>query len=325
MAKPLRIVSLLASATEILYGLGLADQTVAVSHECDFPPACREKPSVTVSHINSEAAEATIDAQVREKLDANESLYAVDEEALAELRPDLIVTQDQCDVCAVSLADVRHLVASSPDLSKTRILTLNPNSLQEVFEDIARIGVATETENAAESWLTSLRSRVDQVRDRNQSLLPSERPRVLCVEWIDPLMVAGNWTPELLDWAGGKSGLATAGQHSRYHDWSEIQQFDPEVMIIAPCGFGLRRALEDGRTLTTRPGWENIAAVASDRVYVLDGNAYLNRSGPRLVDTLEILASLVQPQLFHGDSSASAIRKTSHFSNEKVARVNLKP
>ena len=309
MSRPIdsapRIVSLLASGTEILYGLGLADQTVAVSHECDYPPACRDKPQVTLSAIDSAASSLQIDNQVRGKLEASASLYTVDEGKLLALKPDMIVTQDQCDVCAVSLDQVRQLVTSADALAGTSIVALNPQSLTDVFADIRRLAKLTNTEQAGEDWLSELQARVAAVRSKTERLLTTERPRVICIEWIEPLMVAGNWTPELLSWAGGVAGLATEGEHSQYHDWSEILNFDPEVIIVAPCGFDLRRSQIEAEALKQLPGWHHTAAQRQDRVFVMDGNAYLNRSGPRLVETLEILASVIHPQLFPAASSSS--------------------
>jgi len=302
MSRPMdsapRIVSLLASATEILYGLGLADQTVAVSHECDYPPACRDKPQVTLSKIDSAVSSLHIDNQVQARVATRESLYAVDESKLIALQPDMIVTQDQCDVCAVSLDQVRQLVASADALSETSIVALNPQSLADVFADIRRLAKLTNTEQAAEDWLGDLQARVTTIRAKTDPLAATERPRVICIEWIEPLMIAGNWTPELLSWAGGVAGLATEGEHSQYHDWSEVLDFDPEVIIVAPCGFDLRRSQSEAEALKQLRNWHNITAQRQDRVFVLDGNAYLNRSGPRLVETLEILASVIQPQFF---------------------------
>ena len=293
-----RIVSLLSSATEMLFALELGDRVVGISHECDFPAAVQSLPRVTRSRIDARQTSAAIDAQVRTQSAAGEALYTIDTDLLRALRPELIVTQSQCDVCAVKLQDVLDLVRSEPMLRDTRVIALNPASLDDVFADIQQLGAATGRADAAAALVASLRRRVAAVRDKTAALAPAERPRVACVEWIEPLMLAGNWTPQLIDWAGGRCELVRGGRHSEYHAWPTLVAFDPEVIVIAPCGFDLARTMCEARSLPLRPGWAELSAVRTGRVFALDGNAYLNRSGPRLVETLEILAHLLQPPLF---------------------------
>lgn len=303
--KSLRIVSLISSATEMLYALGLGDSVVAVSHECDWPPEIAGKPRATTSAIDASRPSGEIDVQVRSKLAAGEPLYGIDGALIASLRPDLIVTQAQCDVCAVRLDDVRAMIATQPELHATQLVSLQPNRLGDIFEDILRLGCATGRTVPAEGFIAQLNARVELVRQRVAGELQSQsRRRVAIIEWTEPLMLAANWTPELVAIAGGDCPLAIAGEHSVYHTWSAVAAFDPEVIVVAPCGFDLPRSLLEAQALTRLPGWLDTAAARARRVFALDGNAYLNRSGPRIVDTLEILA-----ELFWGSSVPDAAQR----------------
>jgi iron complex transport system substrate-binding protein len=286
-----RIASLVSSGTEILYALGLAPNVVAVSHECDWPPECRELPRVTKSNVDTAGASAAIDQQVRELMASGAPLYEIDSTALAELQPDLIVTQAQCDVCAVRYADVLATVEREPRLCDSRVLGLNPQSLAEVLDDILRVGEAAGIRDKAEAVVRQLKMRIDDVWTRAESIPALKCPRVAMIEWTDPLMLAGNWVPELVELAGGRCELTLRGQHSRYHTWDELLRFDPEVIVVCPCGFDLRRAEEEVELLSLGQGWAELAAVGAGRVYPLDGNAYFNRPGPRLVESLEWLAA----------------------------------
>ena len=294
----MRIVSLLSSGTEILFALGLGELVLAVSHECDFPPAARELPRATRSWIDSSLPSGQIDDQVKLRLAAGQPLYDLDAELICRLAPDLVVTQAQCDVCAVRHADVVDLVRARPELRSAGVVALNPQSLDDVLADIGRIGRAAEAASAAEALIESLRRRIDCIASRTAKLPEAARPRVVCIEWVEPLMAAGNWTPGLIDLAGGRSGLAVPGRHSGYISPDELSEFDPEVLLIAPCGFDLARSRQEAARLAQLPGFGELSAVKTGRAFVLDGNAYLNRSGPRLVESLEILAHLIQPQLF---------------------------
>ena len=288
-----RIVSLLPAATEMICGIGLREQLVAVSHECNWPPGLDGLPRVTRSRINSSADSAAIDAQVKHLVASGEAMYEVDADLLAALWPDLIVTQAQCDVCAVSLASVEGVVASRAELSEARVLALNPRSLAEVLQDIERIGAAAGAREEAREYADSLRARVEAVRAAARREPRPRRPRVVVIEWVDPLMAAGNWTPELVEIAGGDYGLATAGRHSPYVAWDEIIAFAPETLIVAPCGFGLARSVREAERLTHLPGWKQLPAVVLNNASVIDGDAYLNRPGPRLVESLELLHALI--------------------------------
>lgn len=290
-----RIVSLLPAATEMICGIGLREQLVGVSHECNWPHGLEALPRLTRSRIDSSADSAAIDEQVKRLAASGEPLYEVDADLLAALRPTLIVTQAQCDVCAVSLASVEGIVATRPELRETQVLALNPQSLAAVLDDIERIGVAAGAASAAREYADGLRERVRRVVEMaaaDQSSQP-RRPRVAVIEWIEPLMAAGNWTPELVELAGGDYGLAQAGRHSPYVEWWQIVEFAPEVLVIAPCGFDLERSRREAACLKRLPGWSELPAVAQGRATVIDGDAYLNRPGPRLVDSLELLHRLV--------------------------------
>ncbi len=243
-----RIASLLASGTEILYGLDLGDRVVAVSHECDYPSSVAGKPRVTVSHVAAPTSGA-IDTQVREMLAAGHALYGIDAATLAALAPDLIVTQAQCDVCAVKYEDVLALVRDEPALRDTRVVALNPMTLADIFADIMRLGEATGAVRAAQKYLATLQNRVTAIREKTARLSPGDRPRVAAIEWIEPLMLAGNWMPELLELAGGVQPLKEHGHHSTYNDWQSVVDFDPQVVLVMPCGFDLARALVESDAL----------------------------------------------------------------------------
>lgn len=299
MQKPLlRIASLISSATEILYGLGLGDSVVGVSHECDYPPQAAAKPRLTHSNVNSEQASGDIDDQVKDLFTAGAALYEFDRDALSELRPDVIVTQAQCDVCAVRYTDVIEFVRNEPALSNTRVIALNPTSLADVLNDVTRLGQALNVVDRAQEYVDTLQTRVDAVRETTEKLSADQRPRVVCIEWITPLMLAANWTPELIEWAGGRCPLTKAGEHSGYTDWQSVVDVDPEVIIVSPCGFDLPRTIDEAAPIFEWPRFSELSASRTGNVYAVDGNAYLNRSGPRLVDSLEILAHLFHPGAF---------------------------
>jgi iron complex transport system substrate-binding protein len=298
MHAPRRIASLISSGTEILFGLGLGERVVAVSHECDFPAEAHARPKATHSLVDSSRASRAIDDQVRELAHGGAALYGIDEPLLVGLAPELIVTQAQCDVCAVRYDDVLSLVRRHPELSATRVLALNPRSLAEVLSDVLRVGEAAGASEAARDYAAALSRRIEAVRAAAHTLPPAARPRVVCIEWLDPLMLAANWTPELVEIVGGQSGLAKAGGHSVYNDWQAVLDYDPEVLLVLPCGFDLSRTLAESAVLPSWQGWSSLSAVQRGRVYALDGNAYFNRSGPRLVESLEILAHLLHPELF---------------------------
>lgn len=293
----MRIVSLLSSATEMLFAVGAGPDVVAVSHECDHPPEVARLPRASRTWVDPQQPSELIDHEVRRRLKAGLPLYALDERLICRLAPDLIVTQSQCDVCAIRLSDVQTLVAQEAALSRCRVLTLAPATLGDVLEDLVAVGTAAGRGEAARALARTLAERVMRVRDQAaQAADRNGRPRVVCLEWTAPLMTAGNWTAEILELAGGTACLAEAGQKSGYVTWDEVRECDPEVLLIAPCGFDLGRSIREAQALTALRGFANLAAVRRGRVWVLDGNAYLNRSGPRLVDSLELVAALLHPE-----------------------------
>ena len=298
MKTPQRIVSLISSATEILYLLGLDERVVGVSHECDYPGQAAGKPRLTRSLVEATATSRAIDEQVRSFAANQTALYSIDVERLAELAPELIITQAQCDVCAVRYEDVVSAVRATPALAGAEILALDPRSLADVLDDITRIGQATGADRAAASARASLEARARTIRTRSASWPREERCRVACLEWIDPPMLAANWMPNMIRWAGGEPGNTRAGEHSSYANWEQIVADDPQVIVVMPCGFDLQRAIVESQVLASKPGWETLSAVRDRRVFAVDGNAYFNRSGPRLVDSLEILAHLFHPRAF---------------------------
>jgi len=291
-----RIVSLLAAGTEILYALGLGDRVVGVSHECDFPEQVRAKPRVTKTLVIAAAPSATIDVQVRNASAAGEPLYRIDVDKLQELRPELIVTQAQCDVCAVDVNDVMRLVEGDAELRDAKVVALNPTTLEGIFQDILVVARQAGVPAEGRQLVDHLRTRVESIR--SQSSRADDRPRVVTLEWIDPPMVAANWMPELVAIAGGRCDLTTPGAKSAYTRWEDVRAFDPEVVVVMPCGFDLPRAVSESRILTRYPGWHDLTAVRDRRVFAVDGNAYFNRSGPRIVDSLEILARLIHREIF---------------------------
>lgn len=289
----MRIVSLLPSATEIICQLGLESELVGVTHECDFPPVVRQLPKVTRTLIPAAATSREIDSLVRERLKTERALYTLDLPLLQELRPDLIVTQTLCDVCAVAEAEVAAAACSLPD--SPRVINLEPTSLDNVFDCLRLVGGAAHCVDRAEFEISKLRDRVARVAARSQTL--SHRPGVVVLEWIDPPFSSGHWSPELVRLAGGEEVVGMAGERSHTIDWQQIVAAAPEVMFIACCGFDVERTRADLPILFSYPGWSDLPCVQSGRVYLVDGSAYFSRPGPRLIDSLEILAHALHPDV----------------------------
>ncbi len=289
----MRIVSLLPSATEIVCALGLGDQLVGVTHECDYPPWVRRLPKVTRTLIPAGASSRRIDELVRERLRTQRALYTLEEAALAALRPELLVTQALCDVCAVAEAEVQAAACALP--GRPRVVNLEPQRLEDVFGCIRQVAVAAGVPERAGPVVDALRQRVDALAARARTI--SRRPRVVLLEWIDPPFCCGHWSPELVRLAGGQECLGVEGQPSRTLRWEEVLAARPEVLVIACCGFDVSRTLRDLPILTNYPGYAELPAVQAGRVYVIDGHAYFSRPGPRLVDSLEILAHLLHPEV----------------------------
>ena len=286
----MRICTLLPSATETAFALGLGDSVVAVSHECDFPAAARQKPVVVRGSIDSDnSTSREIDDLVRQRLSGDEGLYSLDLELLRRINPDLIITQGLCDVCAVGHDDV--MAAAGSLRPPARVLSLSPGSLGEVLSDIARVGNATGTPERAEALVDTLRERVERVAGS----VPRDRPRpkVACLEWLDPLYAAGHWVPEMVELAGGMDVLAAKHEPSARVSMETLVDAGPEVVVLMPCGFDESRTLKEWEPLRDLPEWQGIPAVANGRVFAVDGSKYFNRPGPRLVDGLEILAACI--------------------------------
>ncbi len=286
-----RIVSLLPSCTEIVCTLGCAGQLVGRSHECDFPPEIQSLPVCTSARLDPTASGAEIDRQVKSLLERALSIYEVDAARIKQLRPDLILTQDQCEVCSVSVADVRKALPNAPE-----ILSVSPRRLADVWKDIQTIADAAGVGEEGRARLLQLKHRVVDVIQK--TCMIQKRPSVACVEWLDPLMVAGNWVPEMVDLAGGRDLIGTAGAHSAWMEWEKLARSDPDAIVLMPCGFDLERTRRESGSLTNRRGWRDLRAVKSKNAFVTDGNHYFNRPGPRVVESIEILAEMLHPKLF---------------------------
>ena len=292
--SPPRIVSLIASSTEIVCALGFERHLVGRSHECDFPASVRSLPVCTEPKF-ADGMSYQIDERIKAILQEGLSVYRVDAERLEALQPDLIVTQTQCDVCAVGLAEVEDAVCQWVG-SSPRIVSLHPNGLEDIFSDIRQVAVAFGVGARGEALVEELRTKMKAVADRAASI--EGRPTVACIDWIDPLMAAGNWMPDLVEMAGGHDLFGKTGEHAPRLDFDDLVAADPDVVVLTPCGFDVAPTLREVSPLTTRPKWSTLRAVAEGRVYVADGNQFFNRPGPRVVETLEIAAEMLHPEVF---------------------------
>ncbi len=294
----MRIVSLLPGATEIVCAVGLGDSLVGRSHECDFPPGVERLPALCAPKVDIHGASGDIDRDVRRLVADGLSVYRVDAERLRALAPDVIVTQTQCGVCAVSEADVAAATCDWTG-SAVRILSLAPARLEDVLADIERVGAALGAAARGAAVVAALRERLAALAARTRDLpRPDSPPGVACIEWLDPLMAAGNWVPELVALAGGRSLFGAVGEHSPWLEWDAVRAADPDVIVAMPCGFDLARTRGGMAALERLPGWETLRAVRAGRVAVVDGHQYFNRPGPRLVESAEILAEILHPGAF---------------------------
>jgi len=305
MAETRRIVSFLPSATEMACALGLSDQLLGVTHECDYPPHMRDKPIVVRNVLPIESmSQAEIDFAVTQRLRNGQSLYRVDETLMQDIAPDLILTQDLCQVCAPSGNEVTELLKLLP--SKPQILWLTPKSLEQIFDNLRDLGAATGRSEIAETLIAEGRARLGKIDAATHALV--SRPRVFCMEWMDPVYCCGHWVPEMVRIAGGFDKLGRKGADSVRIKWEDVLQWKPEVLIVMPCGFGLEKAVEETRQLTSYPGWDDLPAVRDGRVYAVDANSYFARPGPRVVEGTELLAHLLHPELFEWRGPAGAFR-----------------
>jgi len=301
---PLRIASFLPAATEMVYALGAERTLIAVTQGCDHPPEARTKPIVVRPNLGPSLDPASIDQSVREKLQGGESLYTLDEDLLRELHPDLILAQDLCQVCAPSGKDAAAWVASLDPVPD--VFPFSPRSFEDVLLGVVALGERLGRKDLASGLVAQARTRIERVR---MVVAPHPPQEVFFMEWVDPVFCAGHWIGEMVAWAGGRDPFARPAEDSRRVPWEEVLHRAPEVLVIAPCGFGVEQARVQARALSTRPGWGNLPAVKQKKVFLADGNAYFTRPSLRLVEGLELLAHLFQPQAFPWEGSPGAFSR----------------
>ena len=293
----MKICSLLPGATEVIAALGLADDLVGISHECDYPPAITHKPVMVRATIDGDrSSSAEIDHQVKTAVTAGRQLYELDEGLFARAQPDLVVTQDLCHVCAVTPSQLHRAIGALPH--RPQLLSLNPLTLDDILMDVERIGAAIKRPAEAQALIVALRSRLDFIRAQVASA--NARPTVACLEWLSPLYAAGHWVPQMVEWAGGVDRLGSAGAPSRQVTWEQLLAAEPDVLVLMPCGFSINRTLRELNQLTVHPGWRDLPAVRNGRVFAVDASSFFSRPGPRLVDGVAILAALFHPSGFGG-------------------------
>lgn len=303
-----RVVSLIASATEIVSALGFESSLVGRSHECDFPKSVKLLPVCTKPKFDTEGSSSDIDGRVKKLAEEASaqitaesnpkialSVYDVFGDILGKLKPDVIVTQSHCDACAVSLRDVERAVSEFVS-SHPKIVSLEPNALCDIWRGIEQVAEALNASERGRKLVASLKNRVSTISNRVKNLA---KPAVAYLEWIDPLMAGGNWMPELVELAGGKNLFGEVGKHSPWMDWEELVEQNPDVIVIAPCGFDIKRSRKDIPVLIQKSEWKNLKAVRENQVFIADGNQFFNRPGPRVVESLEILAEILHPETFH--------------------------
>ena len=291
-----RIISLLPAATEIICALGLENCLVGRSHECDYPASIQKLPICSDAKFIAGSDSAQIDAQVKEILSDAVSIYKIDQELIKSLKPTHIITQAQCEVCAVSEKEVEEALSNFFS-QETSLISLQPNTLWDILKEIKEVAKTLGVEEKGNELVEDLEERIDLVKHKLKFF--PDKPKVVIIEWLSPIMVAGNWIPELVEIAGGQSLLAENGKHSPLVDWQQIYDANPDVLIIAPCGFSIARTLQEIDLILNLPGLRDLTAVKNNRVYIADGNAYFNRSGPRIVDTIEMLAEMITPKYFN--------------------------
>ncbi len=307
----MRICSLLPSSTEILFALGLEDDVLGVTHECDYPPEARNKRVVVRSRLPQTASSAEIDRLVREFTDRGESIYRVDAEALREIDPDLIITQDLCHVCAASPEDLAAALTVLPQSPK--VLSLNPHSLADVWNDICAVGAATGRQVEAQTLVKELKEKVSSVQRAVEPFLrDGARPRIACLEWLNPPYCGGHWVPEMVALAGGNDVLGRAGEPSFRVESQQVIDAKPDVIVIMPCGFNLEQTMEEISRTTFPPAWQHLPAVKQGRIFATDANSYFSRPGPRLADGLAILARAFHPQVDYTNVPSGAMQLAAH-------------
>ena len=291
----MRILSLISSSTEIIYSLGLGSKIIGRSHECDYPPHIRILPFCTEPRFDINGNSLQIDNNIKSLLQDALSVFLIDEKKLNELKPDIIITQSQCEVCAVSLNDlekaVENIIGESP-----KIVSTEPHSLDDVWKDILKIGIALNVEKKAHSLIQKLKLRIQKLKSLTKGL---NTPSVVCIEWIEPLMAAGNWVPELVKLANGINLIGSRGEHSPWIDIKKVVDQNPDKIIIMPCGYNIEKTESEMSSLTIDKEWNSLRAVQNNQVYITDGNQYFNRPGPRLIDSLEILVEIIHNQKYN--------------------------
>src|SRR5215471_3593646 len=301
----LRIVSFLPSATEMVCALGLSDELVGVTHECDYPSEVLTKTRIISSILPLEKmTEGEIDRAVAERLHNGQSLYAVDENLLRNLQPDIIITQDLCQVCAPSGNELSQALKVLP--KQPKILWMTPQSISGIEANIRDLGEATGRMEEAEELIAAGQRKLTEIATRAEDL--GHRPRVFCMEWLDPVYCGGHWVPEMVRIAGGFDALGREGGDSARVSWDDVRKWDPEVLVVMPCGFHLQRVVEESGKLREYPGWDDLSAVRNKRVFAVDANAYFARPGPRVIDGTELLAHLIHPDEFAWSGPSSAYR-----------------
>ena len=291
-----RVLSLLSSTTEIIYALGCGDRLVGRSHECDYPAEVSELPICTIPKFNVDGTSREVDDEVKSLVQSALSIYYINEKLLKELKPDIIFTQSQCEVCAVSVSDVENALKNITGLS-SRIISVEPNSVEDIFNDILTIAQILNVRNKGKELVELIKAKIDSTE---KIVYQKSSPSVAAIEWIDPLMAAGNWVPQLIRVAGGKNLFGEASKHSPWMKYNDLVEQDPEIIIVMPCGYDIKKSLIEIKTLESKKGWGSLKAVRNRNVYITDGNQFFNRPGPRIIESLEILLEII-----HSDFSES--------------------
>ena len=291
-----RVLSLLSSTTEIIYALGCGDRLVGRSHECDYPEEVSELPICTIPKFNVDGTSREVDDEVKSLVQSALSIYYINEKLLKELKPDIIFTQSQCEVCAVSVSDVENALKNITGLS-SRVISVEPNSVDDIVNDILTIAEILNVRKKGKELVESIKAKIDNTE---KIVYQKSSPSVAAIEWIDPLMAAGNWVPQLIKVAGGKNLFGEAGKHSPWMKYNDLVEQDPEIIIVMPCGYDIKKSLIEIKTLESKKGWGSLKAVRNRNVYITDGNQFFNRPGPRIIESLEILLEII-----HSDFSES--------------------
>ena len=286
-----RVLSLLSSTTEIIYALGCGDRLVGRSHECDYPEEVSELPICTIPKFNVDGTSREVDDEVKSLVQSALSIYYINEKLLKELKPDIIFTQSQCEVCAVSVSDVENALKNITGLF-SRIISVEPNSIEDIFNDILTIAEILNVRKKGKELVELIKAKIDSTE---KIVYQKSSPSVAAIEWIDPLMAAGNWVPQLIKVAGGKNLFGEAGKHSPWMKYNDLVEQDPEIIIVMPCGYDIKKSLIEIKTLESKKGWGSLKAVRNRNVYITDGNQFFNRPGPRIIESLEILLEIINP------------------------------